>query len=84
MHRTHHLRGYHEAVQPTALIALFAPMARSTNRSTAKTPAVPRPTTVCNAARGARPAAARANSQTPPRGVERIILMLDVRGGGLG
>jgi len=27
--------------------------------------------------------AARANSQTPPRGVARFILLLDVRGGGL-
>jgi hypothetical protein len=30
----HHLHGYHGAVPPMALIALFAPMARSTNRST--------------------------------------------------
>ena len=29
-----YLHGYHEAVPPMALIALFAPMARSTNRST--------------------------------------------------
>ncbi len=34
MHRTHYLHGYHGAVPPMALIALFAPMARSTNRST--------------------------------------------------
>jgi hypothetical protein len=34
VHRTHHLHGYHRAVPPMALIALFAPMARSTNRST--------------------------------------------------
>jgi hypothetical protein len=34
VHRTHHLHGYHGAVPPMALIALFAPMARSTNRST--------------------------------------------------
>ncbi len=36
--RTHYLHGYHEAVPPMALIALFAPMARSTNRSTAAAP----------------------------------------------
>jgi len=33
MHRTHYLHGYHGAVPPMALIALFAPMARSTDRS---------------------------------------------------
>src|SRR5689334_12759534 len=36
VHRTHYLRGYHDVMPPMALIALFAPMARSTNRSTAK------------------------------------------------
>jgi hypothetical protein len=36
VHRTHHLHGYHETAPPMALIALFAPMARSTNRSTAR------------------------------------------------
>jgi hypothetical protein len=34
VHRTHYLHGYHGAVPPMALIALLAPMARSTNRST--------------------------------------------------
>jgi len=34
VHRTHELHGYHGVVPPMALIALFAPMARSTNRST--------------------------------------------------
>ncbi len=34
VHRTHYLHGYDGAVPPMALIALFAPMARSTNRST--------------------------------------------------
>jgi hypothetical protein len=34
MHRTHLLHEYHGVVPPMALIALFAPMARSTNRST--------------------------------------------------
>ena len=33
-HRTHYLHGYHGAVSPMVLIALFAPVARSTNRST--------------------------------------------------
>ena len=34
VHRTHYLHGYHGAVPPMALIALFAQMTRSTNRST--------------------------------------------------
>jgi hypothetical protein len=34
VHRTHYLHGYHGAVPPIALIALFAQMVRSTNRST--------------------------------------------------
>ena len=34
VHCTHYLHGYHEGVPPMALIALFASMARSTNRST--------------------------------------------------
>ena len=34
VHRGRYLHGYHGAVPPVALIALFAPMARSTNRST--------------------------------------------------
>ena len=34
MRRTRYLHGYHGAVPPMALIALFAQMARSTNRST--------------------------------------------------
>ncbi len=34
VHRAHHLHEYHGAMPPAALIALFAPMARSTNRST--------------------------------------------------
>jgi hypothetical protein len=34
VHRTHYLHGYHGAVPPMALIALFTPMARSTYRST--------------------------------------------------
>ena len=34
VHRTHYLHGYHGVVPPMALIALFAPIARSTNRST--------------------------------------------------
>jgi hypothetical protein len=38
VHRTHYLHGYHEAVPPMAPIALLAPMARSTNRSTAAAP----------------------------------------------
>ena len=36
VHRTHYLHGYHGARPPMTLIALFAPMARSTNRSTAQ------------------------------------------------
>jgi hypothetical protein len=35
-HRMHYQHGYHDVLPPMALIALFAPMARSTNRSTAK------------------------------------------------
>ena len=38
VHRTHYLHGYHEAVPPMAPIAVVAPMARSTNRSTAAAP----------------------------------------------
>jgi hypothetical protein len=38
VHRTQYLHGYHGAVPPVALIALVAPMARSTNRSTAEAP----------------------------------------------
>jgi len=34
VHRTHYLHGYHRAAPLMALIALFAHMARSTNRST--------------------------------------------------
>jgi hypothetical protein len=34
MHRTHYLHGCHGVVPPIALIALFAPVTRSTNRST--------------------------------------------------
>jgi hypothetical protein len=33
-HHTHHLHGYHEAAPLMAVIALFAPLALSTNRST--------------------------------------------------
>jgi len=36
VHRTHCLHGYHDFMPPMALIALFAPMARSTKRSTAQ------------------------------------------------
>ena len=32
--RVHYLHGYHEGVPPMALMALVAPTARSTNRST--------------------------------------------------
>ena len=35
VHRKHYLHGYYEAVPLVALTAPFAPMARSTNRSTA-------------------------------------------------
>ena len=38
VHRAHYLHGYHGAVPPMALIALFAQVARSTNRSTAAAP----------------------------------------------
>jgi hypothetical protein len=55
VHRAHYLHGYHEAVPLMALIALVAPMARSTNRSTAKRSASSRPATGRNAARSARP-----------------------------
>jgi len=48
-----------------------------------KAPASSRPATVHNVARSVQPTAGRANSQTRPRGVGRIILLLDVRGGGL-
>jgi hypothetical protein len=48
-----------------------------------KAPISFQPATVRNVARSAQPTAARANSQTPPRGVARFILLLDVRGGGL-
>ena len=58
MHRAHYLHGYHEAVPLMAPIALVAPMARSTNRSTAKRSASSRPATGHNAARSAPPAAA--------------------------
>jgi hypothetical protein len=34
VHRRHYLHGYHEAVAPMALIAPFARVTRSTNRST--------------------------------------------------
>jgi hypothetical protein len=34
MHRAHYLHGYHGIMPPKALIAPFAPTARSTNRST--------------------------------------------------
>lgn len=34
VHRTHYLHGYHGTVPPMALIALYARVARSTNRST--------------------------------------------------
>jgi hypothetical protein len=34
VHRAHYLYGYHGAMPPMAPIALVAPMARSTNRST--------------------------------------------------
>jgi len=34
VHRAHQLHGYHGVVPPMALIALFAPMTWSTNRST--------------------------------------------------
>ena len=37
VHREHYLHGYHEAVPLVALIAPFALMARSTNRSTTNT-----------------------------------------------
>jgi len=36
-HRTHYLHGYHGVVPPMALIALFARVTRSTNRSTLTT-----------------------------------------------
>src|SRR5580700_10816660 len=45
VHRTHELHGYHGVVPPMALIALFAPMARSTNRSTTYSGRWPIPTT---------------------------------------
>jgi len=38
LHRMHHLHGHHGAVPPMTLIALVAPMARSTNRSTTAAP----------------------------------------------
>src|SRR5690349_811279 len=43
MHRTHYLHGYREAVPLMTLIALLAPMARSTNRSTARRGPPPAP-----------------------------------------
>jgi len=38
LHRMHYLHEYRRAVPPMALIALVAPMARSTSRSTAAAP----------------------------------------------
>ena len=66
------------------LIALFAPMAQSTNRSTAKRrhPPIPLPYVTSPGAPGAT--ALRADCQTPPRGVAPFILLLDVRGGRAG
>src|SRR5690349_23627572 len=43
VHRTHYLHGYREAVPLITLIALLAPMARSTNRSTARRGPPPAP-----------------------------------------
>ena len=81
--RTHCLHGYHGTAPPIGLIALFAPIARSTKRSTAKHLPPPVPL-LCVTWPGALSPRPRANSQTPPRGTARFILLLDVRGGGLG
>ena len=51
VHRTHYLHGYHEAVPPMALIAPFAQVARSTNRSTVAAPMSAHPVTVRNIAK---------------------------------
>ena len=71
-HRTLFLHGCHGAVPPMALIALVAPMARSTNRSTAAASDPLCPATVRDIAEGVRLMSARAGAAiTEADGLQR-------------
>jgi hypothetical protein len=78
-----YLHGYHGAVPPMALIAPYARMTRSTNRSTAKrrSPRVPLLPVTSLGTLSPRPRERIARLRL--EGVARFILLLDVRGGGL-
>jgi hypothetical protein len=81
-HRMHYLHGYHEAVPLMAPIALFAPIAQSTNRSTAKRRSPP-VLLLCVTSPGAPSPRPRKRIARLPSKRGTVILLLDVRGGGL-
>ena len=78
--RVRYLHRYRGAVPPMALIALFAPTARSTH-SMVITGCQLQNVNADSAADAIGPAIS--SNRLPPRGLARPILLLDVRGGGL-
>jgi hypothetical protein len=80
-HRVHYLHGYHDVMPPMALIALFAPMARSTNRSTAKRRLPPVLLPCVTPLEAPRPRPRERIATLGPRGVARLILLPDERRG---
>jgi hypothetical protein len=81
VHRMHYLHGYYGAMPTMSLIALFTPMTRSTNRSTASVGILQ--SCYCAQRRRERPTLSSA-CELPESAARRgTVILLDLRGGGL-